>query len=234
MSRLLRLEAAAVPAPHPVPASSAGSDAGPTPTDPLEYEAGAEGPEVFANLDGDYGYLSTGYYASLDAELAGLEVLPTTTEALDAYVVPIAMHKARLAGMAIPEFHIVTDRFPAPPLMAYPINPFSSKGEILLDSAAIEARRKGLTYTGKYAVLVQQLPADHRIDVVRCVLGQTLVPEYSLFAQATYEIFRLPLMRVRVIVTPKEFLLSAIEPLPYKKLTPDELALIGSMGTWQD
>src|SRR5690606_5575185 len=120
-----------------------------------------------ANLAGDYTYLTSGYYASLDAELAGLHVLPTTAKALDAYVVPLAMAKAASAGLPVPEHEIVTDRFPSAPLLAYPINPFSSKGELLLDDAAIDARRKGLTYTGKYAVLVQHLPHDHRIDVLR-------------------------------------------------------------------
>src|SRR5690554_7885814 len=100
-----------------------------------------------ANLSGDYTYLTSGYYASLDAELDGLSVLPTTGEALDAYVVPIAMEKARHAGIAVPPSEIVTERFPPPPLLAYPINPFSSRGELLLDAEAIESRRKGLTYT---------------------------------------------------------------------------------------
>src|SRR5690606_40622608 len=98
--------------------------------------------------------------ASLDAEQAGVVVLPTTAEALDAYVVAIAMERARAAGIAVPEHQIVVDRFPAPPLMAYPINPFTLTGELLLDDATIEARRKGLTYTGKYAVLAQTLPPD--------------------------------------------------------------------------
>src|SRR5690606_23905874 len=138
--------------------------------DQARFGAGVPGDGVradVANLVGDYTYLTSGYYTSLDAELAGLNVLPTTAEALDAYVVPLAMAKARQAGLTVPEHEIVTDRFPPAPILVYPINPFSSKGELLLDDAAIGARRKGLTYTGKYAVLVQHLPHDHRIDVLR-------------------------------------------------------------------
>lgn len=190
--------------------------------------------DVHANLAGDYSYLSTGYYASLDAELEGLEVLPTTTEALDAYVVPIAMLKARAGGMPVPEFGIVTDRFPPPPLLAYPVNPFSSKAELLPDLGAIQSRRNGLTYTGKYAVLVQELPEDYRIDVVRCVLGRTPIGEYADFARTAYEVFRLPLMRVRVIVTARAYLFSAVEPLPYRQLTKDERSSMEASGTWRD
>ncbi len=195
-------------------------------------EAGAVRADV-ANLDGDYTYLGTGYYASLDAEQAGLRVLPGTAEALDAYVVAIAMEKARMAGIPVPEHQIVVERFPATPLMAYPINPFTLAGELLLDDAAVEARRKGLTYTGKYAVLAQRLPADYRIDLLKVVLGRTLVPQYEEFAASIFEAFRLPLMRVRVIVTPKEFMLSAIEPLPFDQLTGDERALLEGLGSWR-
>lgn len=197
---------------------------------------GAAAPGVkadVANLSGDYTYLTAGYYASLDAEHAGLNVLPTTAQALDAYVVAIAMEKAHLAGIAVPEHQIITDRFPAPPLMAYPINPFTLAGELLLDDAAIGARRKGLTYTGKYAVLAQSLPDDYRIDTLRLVLGRTLVPQYEEFGAVLFETFGLPLMRVRVIVTPKEYMLSAIEPLPFGQLSQDERSLLEGMGKWR-
>jgi hypothetical protein len=186
-----------------------------------------------ANLSGDYTYLTSGYYASLDAELAGMRVLPTTADALDAYVVPIAMEKARLAGIPVPPHEVVTDRFPPPPLLAYPINPFSSRGVLLLDADAVESRRKGLTYTGKYAVLVQHLPGDHRIDVLRLVMGRTHVPEYEEMGRQLFEVFRLPLMKVRIVVTTKEYMLSAIEPLPFGELTAEDRAHLEGLGTWR-
>ena len=201
--------------------------------DKQRFGATSAVPADVANLDGDYTYLSHGYYASLDAEQAGVVVLPTTAEALDAYVVAITMERARAAGIAVPEHQIVVDRFPAPPLMAYPINPFTLTGELLLDDATIEARRKGLTYTGKYAVLAQTLPPDYRIDLLKVVLGRALVPQYEGFAARLFEAFRLPLMRVRVIVTPKEFMLSAIEPLPFDQLASEERALLEGLGTWR-
>jgi len=186
-----------------------------------------------ANLAGDYSYLTSGYYVSLDAELAGMDVLPRTGDALDAYVVAIAMEKARAADLAVPDNEIVTDRFPTPPFLAYPLNPFSLHGELVLDNATLEARRKGLTYTGKYAVVVQRLPHDHRIDVVRVVFGRSLVAEYADFAMRAFVAFRIPLMKVRVVVTPKAYLLSAIEPLPFAELTEDERASLEGLGTWR-
>lgn len=187
----------------------------------------------FVNLAGDYSYMSSGYYASLDAELRGERVAPTTAETLDAYVVPLAMELAARAGIAVPSFELVTDRFPAPPFMAYPVNPFSTKGELIVDLAALEERRKGLTYTGKYAVLAQRLPEDYRIDVVRIVLGRTLVPEYEEFARSLFESFRLPLFKARVIVSSRAYLLSAIEPLPVDDLTLNEKTLVKGVAGWR-
>ena len=190
------------------------------------------GRPVLVNLDGDYGYLEAGYYASLDLEDAGEQVLPTTAEALDAYVVPVALVKAQQCGIAVNGFSIVTDRFPAPPLLAYPINPFSSRGHRLDDQSAIDTRRNGLTYTGKYAVLCQPLPAGCRVDSLRVVLGHVAVPEYEALASALFACFRLPLMRVEVVVTSDAYLLSALGPLPWPSLTPDERAFVDEAGTW--
>ncbi len=188
---------------------------------------------VHANLTGDYTYLTHGYYASLDAEQRGEAVVPTAAECLDAYVVPIAMEVARRAGLPVPEAQLVTDRWPAPPLLAYPVNPFSSRGELLADAAAIASRRNGLTYTGKYPVLCQTLPDDCRIDVVRIVLGTTPVAEYAGFAADVWAAFRLPLTKVRVIVSRHAYHFSGIEPLPLKVLTADERSVLEEGGAWR-
>lgn len=187
---------------------------------------------MFVNLDGDYGYLEDGYYASLDLEAAGEAVVPTTAQALDAYVVPIALVKAAHAGLPVPSYDVVTDRFPAPPLLAYPINPFSSRGERLDTPADVAARRKGLTYAGKYAVLCQRLPDGCRVDTLRVVLGRTTVPEYEAYARDLFTCFRLPLVKARVVVTTGAYLLSALEPLPWRSLTPEERAFVDEEGTW--
>lgn len=186
------------------------------------------------NLAGDYAYLSSGYYASLDAELAGERMLPSPEEALDAYVVPILMDKARRAGLPVPEATLVTERFPEPPFMAWPVNPFSTKGELILDEATLAARRGGLTYAGKYAVACQRLPADHRLDTARVVLGRCAVPELAELAAAAFRALRLPAMRLRVVVSADAYLVAAVEPLPFDVLTGEELGWLEEAGTWRD
>lgn len=188
---------------------------------------------TYFNLFGDYTYLTEGYYKSLDAELLGITIHPTSEEALDAYVVPLAMQKALAHQIPIPPYEIATDRV-TPPVLAYPINPFSTKYQVITSRDDMETKLRALTMTGKYATICQSLPDDYRIDTVRCVLGMTLVPEYESFAKQIFEVFKIPLMRTRVIVTSADYLLSAIEPLQISELTLREKKIVGEMGTWQE
>ncbi len=184
------------------------------------------------NLFGDYTYLTEGYYISLDAELENIKVLPTTEEALDAYVIPLAMEKAKLHSIPIPNYEIVTEKI-VPPVLAYPINPYTLKFEIVNENDDLKKKFNTVTMSGKYPSLCQKLPEDYRIDVVRSIVGKTLVSEYDRFIKMIYETFRLPLMKIRVIVTPSNYLLSAIEPLLLEELTLKEKKIIEELVPWQ-
>jgi hypothetical protein len=181
---------------------------------------------------GDYTYLTEGYYRSIDYELAQIKIKPTTEEALDAYVVPLAMQKAQLANIKTPEYEIITEKI-CPPVLAYPINPFTSKFELVSTKDDIKGKLKTLTMNGKYATLCQKLPDDYRIDIIRCILGKTLILEYSEFAMGIFQAFAIPLMKIRVIVTANDYLFSAIEPLLFEELTLKEKKIIEELGIWQ-
>ncbi|MGD9679007.1 MAG: RimK-like ATPgrasp N-terminal domain-containing protein [Vulcanibacillus sp.] len=188
--------------------------------------------DFYINLFGDYTYLTEGYYISLDAELDNLSIIPTTQETLDAYVVPLAMTKASLNNLPIPEYEIITEKI-TPPVIAYPINPYTSKFEIVGINDDLKKKLNSVTMNGKYATLCQKLPEDYRIDVVRSIMGKTLVEEYKEFVKLIYEVFKIPLMNIRVIVTSTNYLLSSIEPLRLDELTLKEKKVIEEIGTWQ-
>jgi hypothetical protein len=185
------------------------------------------------NMSGDYYYMSESYYQLLDAELLNQQVLPSSAATLDAYVVPLALEKAKLAGIQIPEANLIIDKLPID-VLAYSVNPFSEKMQLISEGDDLSEKLKSLSRTGKYAVLCQVLPRDYRLDIVRCVLGQTLVPEYQEYAQQIFKVFQLPLMKVRVIVTPEAYLFSAIEPLALVDLSSAEKELLEGLGTWQE
>jgi hypothetical protein len=191
--------------------------------------------DVFINLTGDYGYLSDGYYQSMEAQHEGRIALPSPTEALDAYVVPLALTKAKASGIAVPEWEIVNDDTVSfdPPLIAYPVNPFQSQGIVANDQAACEETIKTLTMGGKYALVLQDVPKDSRVDTMRLILGRCLKPEYNELAQNVWQVFRIPLARVKVIVTETAYLFSAIEPLTREELTQNEKAIVKEAGLWR-
>jgi hypothetical protein len=203
------------------------------PTPPLPEDLRAQG--VFVNLEGDYTYLSDGYYRSMEAEHEGLLALPSPQEAIDAYVVPLALTKAQAAGIPIPNWEISNDSTTTiePPLVVYPINPFQDEGIFIADAAGLDEAIKSLTMSNKYAVVCQDMQPDSRVDTLRLVLGKCLKPEYCDLAEKLWATFRLPLARVKVIVTEKQYLFSAIEPLKKEELTQNEKAILKEAGLWR-
>jgi hypothetical protein len=203
------------------------------PSPPLPPDLRAQG--VFVNMEGDYSYLSDGYYRSMEAEHEGLVALPSPQEALDAYVVPIALVKAQTAGIPIPDWEIANDTTSTlrPPLIAYPINPFQDEGQVITSQPELVEGLKSLTMTGKYAVVCQAMPPDSRVDTLRLVLGRCTKPEYKELAQQLWQTFRLPLARVKVIVTERQYLFSACTPLAEDELTLGEQQFVKEAGLWR-
>ena len=191
---------------------------------------------VYVNLSGDYRYLTDGYYRSMQAEHEGLIALPGPQEAIDAYVVPLALAKAAAAGIDVPRWEIANDEpdaFPLP-VLCYPINPFQTDGQVITDPSALVETTKSLTMTGKYAMVCQEMLPDSRLDTLRLVLGRCLKPEYRELAARLWEVFHLPLARVKVIVTEDRYRFSAIEPLKREELTQNEKAILKEAGLWRD
>lgn len=184
------------------------------------------------NLSGDYSYLSTGYYRSLDYELAGANIKPTTQEILDAYIVPIALKKAEQWGIRIPRYEIVNEEV-SPPVLAYPINPFTSKCALIANPAETKTKIKALTMGGKYATLCQFLPENYEIAEFACIFGKTINELYHRIAEEVFAAFQLPLMKVRVIKNGEDIYFSAIESLMMKELSQQERALLEECGKWQ-
>lgn len=192
--------------------------------------------DSFFNFYGDYTYMREGYYETLQSQLSGVNIHPSTQESLDAYIVAIAMEKAKTADIRIPEYLIVTEKTKVEhfPVIGYAMNPFSNNSYIIDNPKFYEHKIKSLTLSGKYLALVQKIPSDdYRLDTIRSVLGMTSVKEYKEFAMKIFQVFKLPLMRIKVIVTLDGYYLSAIEPLDYDDLTINEKKMVDGMGEWQ-
>lgn len=185
------------------------------------------------NLSDGCSYLEEGYYRSQALEMQGQQVLPGTAEMLDAQVVPLALAKARMAGIPTPE-HYISNGYFEPPAVLDPINPFMSGHALVLKAGRRDQVARSLTRNYTYAICCQELPEGARISTFRLVLGRTRSPEYRALGRSLWETFRLPLARVRVVRSGgRPPLFSAIEPLPVASLTRAERAILAAELEWR-
>jgi hypothetical protein len=198
----------------------------------MQWIAYLDDAACYVNLRGDYRYMTSGYYTSQDWEAVDKPVHPTCKEILDAYIVPLFLERARLAGVKIPAYYITNDFF-EPPVIVDSINPFMSRQSIVLRSGHQERVSKSLTRNFTYAICCQELPVGARIGHFRAVLGWSVRRRYRPLAAAIWEIFRVPLARVRVIMLAnQEVLLSGLRPLPCERLSVRERDYVQKRVTW--
>ncbi|HET6566482.1 MAG TPA: RimK-like ATPgrasp N-terminal domain-containing protein [Rhodothermales bacterium] len=175
-------------------------------------------------VHGDYEYLGDGYYACAEAEVDDEEAFPTCADTLDAYVVPIALERARLAGLAVPDWHLTNEQF-EPPAILYGVNPFARNHVVVEEGGDWKAAARKVSRLGKFVICCQPLPPDARIVELEMVLGQSVEDRFSDWARDVYRVFRLPLALVRLIEADGQFYLSAIERLRRDKLSQAAEAL---------
>lgn len=186
------------------------------------------------NLAGSYDYLSRAYYISQDRLLAGKAIVPSCQDMLDAYVPPLFLEKAGLAKIPVPECYISNGYF-EPPAVVDPINPFTLKGRVVLKSGRAKSIAKSLTRNFTYAICCQELPPGSRVAYFNSVLGWCARPEYLQQSKTVWDVFRIPLARVRVIKLQNgQILLSDISPLPFADLQRRELKHIEERIQWHD
>ncbi len=186
------------------------------------YLARLRGESGIVNLAGNYNYLETGYYTSLDLEADGVEIHPTCKEALDAYITPLMLEKARLHDVPVPEWYITNGYF-EPPVIIDTINPFMTRHSIVERQGHVDRVAKSMTRNFKYAICCQEIPHEATIGTFRAVLGWSVVPAHRPLAEALWKIFRIPLAVVRTIqLADNQILLSDIDPLPFQKLNNRE------------
>ncbi len=188
----------------------------------LRYLARLRDENCIVNLAGNYNYLETGYYASQDLEADRATVHPTCKEALDAYITPLMLEKARLYNVPVPEWYITNGHF-EPPVIIDTINPFMTRHSIVERQGHVDRVAKSMTRNFKYAICCQEIPPGAKIGTFRSILGWSVVPMHRPLAEAIWRVLRIPLAVVRVIqLDDDKILLSDINPLPFEKLNDRE------------
>ena len=190
--------------------------------------------DSFVNMAGRYEYLELPYYVSQDYENDRLPIRPSCKQMLAAYVVPLFLERARLAGLDVPEYYITNGYFEAPSIVDS-INPFMSRSRTVLKMSQQKSVAKSITRNFTYAACVQEIPPEAKIEHFRAVLGWSVVPRYRDAAEKIWKVFSIPLARVRVLHTyDGRLLLSKISPLVYKDLKQRELEHLEKKIRWDE
>jgi len=198
-----------------------------------DYVARYPSGDFYINLAGDYDYLERAYYISQDYENSGREIHPKCREMLDAYVPPLFLEKATMAGIEVPGYYISNGYF-EPPVIIDPINPFMIKSRIVNKSGREKSISKSMTRNFTYAICCQEIPPQAAIVKFRSVMGWSVAEKYRDISKLIWDTFRIPLATVRVIIrTDGTILLSDISQLPYQKLGMNELRYLDRYIQWQ-
>lgn len=184
----------------------------------------------------DYSYKSETYYAILRREMEGVAVRPSSAAVLDAYVVPVCLEKAHLAGIPVCEWGISQGYAPLPSLV-YGLNYFASAADyaVIHDSGRAKEIIKHITNKGKYPFCYQKLEEGAEIGTAVSIFGKTCdtgcnVPE---LARQVYDLFAIPLVTLVFVRYGDRCLLSSLSPTRYSRLSDAERTLVSTHITHQ-
>ena len=197
-----------------------------------DFIASYRSSDYLLNLIGRYDYMESSYFISQELEASGIEVHPSCKEMLDAYITPILLEKAKTQGIPIPSYYISNGYF-EPPVIIDPINPFMIKSRTVMAANNIENISRSMTRNFTYAICCQELPPGAVVKRFRSVLGCSINRKFRGMSSLVWEVFRIPLAKVRVILlNGGEILLSDISHLPFEDLNNKELNFLMSKVRW--
>ncbi len=177
----------------------------------------------------DYSYKTGSYYTILDHEIRGLDVRPSSSAVLEAYIVPVCLERAKLAGIPVADWGISQGYVPLPALI-YGLNYFATSAEYFLVRGDEQAKEvvAHVTNKGKYPFCYQKLPQDAVIHSCVSIFGRTTEscsPVADLAGQV-YRLFPLPLVTMVLIRDGDSFLLSSLSPVKYSRISAEERSLL--------
>lgn len=177
----------------------------------------------------NYSYKTESYYTILRHELEGTKVLPSSRDVLDAYIVPVCLERAHLAGIPVCDWGISQGYVPLPSVI-YGLNYFADTSDYCMvntEEGAKEAVRH-ITNRGKYPFCYQKLSDNATISTCISVFGKTAgkCKNVEELAGRVYELFSIPLVTMTTVTEGSTHRLSSLSPTRYTRLSPSEHELL--------
>lgn len=184
-----------------------------------------------------YFYKTEPYYTILRHELEGKEVRPASRSVLDAYVVPVCLERADLAGIPICDWEISQGYAPLPSIL-YGLNYFATTSDyfVVNDNQKAKEAIKHITNKGKYPFCYQKLPDNAEIRHCISVFGRTTTGSEAInaIARDVYSLFAMPLVTIVMEQSKNQFRLSSLSPTKYTRMSAEERALLNAYISHQE
>jgi hypothetical protein len=185
--------------------------------------------DTFHIISENYSYKTEAYYAILHHELEGTPVCPSSSAILDAYVVPICLERAKLAGIPVCTWGISQVYVPLPSIL-YGLNYFATTADYFVVNTSEQAKEviKHITNKGKYPFCYQKLPDSASVHSCVGIFGKTTspCPTIAHHAKSVYEHFSIPLVTMVFVKSGDQYFLSSLAPTKYSRLGAEERALL--------
>ena len=193
----------------------------------IMYTLKEDGSQFIVNES--YFYKTEPYYTIVKNENEGIKTVPSSSDVLDAYIVPICLEKAKLAGIPICDW-TVSYQYVSLPAIVYGLNYFSTPSDHFLvnDLETAKTVIKHVTNRGRYPFCYQKI--DETASVAKCtsIFGKTIncCGKVSALAERIYEVFGVPLVEIVLVKDEPGCRLSSLAPVKYSHLSKEETELL--------
>ncbi|MBM7408342.1 hypothetical protein HNP85_000014 [Methanococcus maripaludis] len=178
----------------------------------------------------DYFYKTESYYKLISKEISGKnKVFPSSNDVLDAYIVPVALKRAELAGIPILQWEISSGDVPNPSIV-YSVNYFSDPSTYYIVKNREESRKisKHVTNCGKYPLCYQKVPENFEMVNFSIFFGEVCTENENIkqIACKIYKTFKIPLINALFVIIDDKIYLSSLSPVNVSKLSKEEKSMI--------
>jgi len=176
-----------------------------------------------------YFYKTQPYYTIVKNENEGVKTIPSSSDVLDAYIVPVCLEKAKLAGIPVCDW-VVSYQYVSLPALIYGLNYFSTPSDHFLVSDLEGAKKviKHVTNRGRYPFCYQKISGASIVSRCASIFGRTAnrSEKISALALQIYEVFRVPLVDIVLVEDEQGIRLSSLSPVKYSQLSKEETEML--------
>ncbi|WP_321508507.1 RimK-like ATPgrasp N-terminal domain-containing protein [uncultured Methanoregula sp.] len=178
-----------------------------------------------------YGYKTETYYTILRHELDGTAVRPASSAVLDAYVVPVCLERAQIAGIPVCEWGISMVYAPLPSIL-YGLNYFANTSDFVVvkDNEKAKETVRHITNKGKYPFCYQKLSDNAEVTSCISIFGRTATgsDQIDTIALQVYDLFAIPLVRLVLVKDGDTFRLSSLSRTRYTQMSVEERSILSA------